>query len=374
MNGLILFVAIIFFLWLGRSILIPLLVATFLWYLINATSAYFRKIMPYNSDENRKRRPILSRSFDWVSNILSTLILCALLYFFVTQIQPMFKELIGAMPLIQHKLIVFGNYLSESLGIHFDASMIPNIANIATNIGASAANLVTSAGMILIYMLFMFIEQSTFNKKFAVLFPNKTQSKKMRYILDSIDNNMKKYLFMKTLLSGITGILSYFWLQMIGVEFAGIWAFIVFITSYIPTIGAIVACGLPIIFSLITAPSLQQPILTAIGLIGLQIIFGNILEPKFTGKTLNLSTLAILINLVFWGMIWGIAGMFFSVPLLVATFIITAQFDSTRWIAILLSADGKIIVQILNPISVLYQKSGLFPYFPGQKNLLNSLL
>lgn len=342
MNGLILFVAIIFFLWLGRSILIPLLVATFLWYLINATSAYFRKIMPYNSEENRKHRPILSRSFDWVSNILSTLILCGLLYFFATQIQPMFKELIGAMPLIQHKLIVFGNYLSESLGIHFDASMIPNIANIATNIGASAANLVTSAGMILIYMLFMFIEQSTFNKKFAVLFPNKTQSKKMRYILDSIDNNMKKYLFMKTLLSGITGILSYFWLQMIGVEFAGIWAFIVFITSYIPTIGAIVACGLPIIFSLITAPSLHQPILTAIGLIGLQIIFGNILEPKFTGKTLNLSTLAILINLVFWGMIWGIAGMFFSVPLLVATFIITAQFDSTRWIAVLLSADGKI--------------------------------
>ena len=77
---------------------------------------------------------------------------------------------------------------------------------------------------------------------------------------------MKKYLFMKTLISGITGVLSYFWLQMIGVEFAGIWAFIVFITSYIPTIGAIVACALPILYSLITAPSLHQPILTAIGL------------------------------------------------------------------------------------------------------------
>ena len=272
----------------------------------------------------------------------ATLIFCAVIYFFITQIQPMFKELVNALPAIQHSLINFGKYLSESLGIRFDASMLPNIANIATNIGSSAANLVTSAGMIIIYMLFIFIEQSTFNKKFSVLFPNRTQSKKMRYILESIDTNMKKYLFMKTLLSGITGILSYFWLQMIGVEFAGIWAFVVFITSYIPTIGAIVACALPILYSLITAPSLHQPILTAIGLIGLQIIFGNILEPKLTGKTLNLSTLAILINLVFWGMIWGIAGMFFSVPLLVATFIITAQFDSTRWIAILLSADGKI--------------------------------
>lgn len=342
MNGLILFTALIFFLWLGRSIIIPLLVATFLWYLINATASYCRLILPYNSGSTRKSRPLLARSFDWASNIIAVLIMCGVMYLFVTQIQPMFKELIIALPALQHKLIVFGNYMSESLGMRFDASMLPNIANIATNIGASAANLLTSTGMILVYILFMFIEQSTFNKKFAALFPNKTQSKKMRYIIDSIDENMKKYLFMKTLLSGITGILSYFWLEMLGVHFAGVWAFIVFITSYIPTIGAIVACALPILYTLITAPSLHQPVFTAIGLIGLQILFGNILEPKFTGKTLNLSTLAILINLVFWGMIWGIAGMFFSVPLLVATFIITAQFDSTRWIAILLSADGKI--------------------------------
>ena len=254
----------------------------------------------------------------------------------------MFRELVAALPGLQHKFVQFTDYLTRSVGLRFDASMLPNIANIATNIGASVAGIVTSTGMILVYMIFLFVEQSTFNKKFAALFPNKTKYKKVRYIVDSIDENMKKYLFMKTVLSGITGILSYFWLQMIGVEFAGIWAFIVFITSYIPTIGAIVACALPILYSLITAPSLQQPILTAVGLIALQVIFGNILEPKFTGKTLNLSTLAILINLVFWGMIWGIAGMFFSVPLLVAIFIITAQFDSTRWIAVLLSADGKI--------------------------------
>ena len=99
---------------------------------------------------------------------------------------------------------------------------------------------------------------------------------------------------------------------------------------------------MPILFAILMGMTLNEVILVSLGLIGLQILFGNIIEPKLTGKTLNLSTLAILINLVFWGLIWGVAGMFFSVPLLVATFIITAQFDSTRWIAILLSADGKI--------------------------------
>ena len=342
MNGIILFAGLVLFLWLGRSILIPLLVATFLWYLINATATYIRKLFPFNSDNARQARPAVARTFDWTSNILSVMAMCGLLYLFATQIQPMFRELMMAMPVLQHKLVIFGNYLSDSLGLRFDASMLPNITNIAAKIGASVAGLVTSTGMIFVYMLFLFIEQSTFNKKFSALFPNKTKYKKVRYIIDSIDDNMKKYLFMKTLISGVTGVLSYFWLQMIGVEFAGIWAFIVFITSYIPTIGAIVACALPILYSLITAPSLHQPILTAVGLVGLQILFGNILEPKLTGYTLNLSTLAILINLVFWGMIWGIAGMFFSVPLLVAIFITTAQFDSTRWIAVLLSADGKI--------------------------------
>ncbi len=340
-NGLVLFIGLMFILWMGRSIFIPLLVATFLWYLINAISAYYRKALPFQKACDGKC-PVPSRLFDWISNILAAATIGGAIYLFITQIRPMSVELVAALPEMQNRIITLGQYLSNTLGLEFDSSLIPNISHIATSVGMSAASIATTIGMIVIYMLFMFVEQSTFNRKFASMFPNKRQSKKMRYIISSIDDNMKKYLFVKTFISAVTGVLSYIWLRSLGLEFAGVWAFIVFITSYIPTIGAIVACGLPILYSLISAPTLQQPILVACGLIGLQIIFGNILEPKLTGKTLNLSTLAILINLVFWGMIWGIAGMFFSVPLLVATFIITAQFDSTRWIAVLLSADGTI--------------------------------
>jgi predicted PurR-regulated permease PerM len=304
---------------------------------MNAISEYYRRALPYQESTNYKKK-----LFDWIAHIATLATVCLVGYVFVTQIRPMFSELLAALPALQSKLTEFGTYLSKSVGLTFDANMIPNITKIAANIGTSIAGIAASFGMVLVYMIFMFVEQSTFNKKFNAMFPSRRQYKKMRYILDSIDTNMKKYLFVKTTISAITGLLSFVWLQLIGVEFAGIWAFIVFITSYIPTIGAFIACSLPIIYSLVTAPSLQQPILTAIGLIGLQIVFGNILEPKLTGKTLNLSTLAILINLVFWGMIWGIAGMFFSVPMLVAIYIICAQFDSTRWISVLLSADGNI--------------------------------
>ena len=337
MNKIIIFISSIFLLWFGRSIFIPLLIATFLWYLMNAISEYYRRTLP--TSETHKIR---NRIFDWTANIATATTVFVVGYLFTTQIRPMFTELLNALPALQTKLSEFGAYLSNSLGLKFDNNMIPNITKIAANIGSSIAGIAASFGMVLVYMIFMFVEQSTFNKKFSAMFPGRRQYKKVRYILDSIDTNMKKYLFVKTTISGITGVVSYFWMQAIGLEFAGVWAFIVFITSYIPTIGAIVACALPIIYSLVTAPSLQQPILTAIGLIGLQILFGNIIEPKLTGKTLNLSTLAILINLVFWGMIWGVAGMFFSVPMLVALYVTCAQFDSTRWVAVLLSADGRI--------------------------------
>lgn len=207
-NGLILFVGIIFLLWLGRSIFIPLLVATFMWYLINAISAYYRKVFPFNKTRD-DRYPIPTRIFDWTSGILAAATIGGAIYLFITQIRPMSEELIAALPAMQSKILTLGEYLSAKIGVKFDASLIPNISKVAANVGISAASIATTIGMIIVYMLFMFVEQSTFNRKFASMFPNKRQSKKMRYIISSIDTNMKKYLFVKTFISAVTGVLSY---------------------------------------------------------------------------------------------------------------------------------------------------------------------
>lgn len=333
MNKLILFIGMTFILWIGSSLFIPILIAAFFWYLINAISAYYRKAMP-NHDG--------SIIFNLISKVLAIITFVLVIYLFITQIQPMFSELFMNLPEIQNKLNLMAGYLSSTVGFSVSSINLLSISSVINSVSLSAAGFAATASMVLVYILFMFIEQSTFKKKFDALFTNKKQYKKTSYILQSIDENMKKYMFMKTFISGTTALLSYFWLTYLGIEFAGVWAFIIFVMNYIPTFGAIVACGLPIVYSLITADGMNIPILVASGLITLQILLGNLLEPKLTGKTLNLSTLAILINLVFWGMMWGPAGMFFSVPILVATFIITAQFDTTRPIAILLSANGEI--------------------------------
>jgi predicted PurR-regulated permease PerM len=337
MHAMIFFLLLIGFLWIGRSIFIPFLIALFLWYMINVIADYFRLLLPY-----RKQKSFVGKLFDWTSRILSIGAIGLVISVFATHIHPMFAQLQNALPVLQAKLTAAIEYLSTSFGVSLDTHILPNFAQIAATIGASAASIVASVGMILIYILFLFVEQGTFGNKMKNLFANKRQSKKYAYIIESVDKNMKRYLFMKTIISGMTGLTAYIWLRAIGLEFAGAWAFLMFIMNYIPTIGSIIACALPIMFALAVGPSIHLAILTAAGLIGLEILFGNILDPKLTGKTLNLSTLAILINLVFWGMIWGFVGMFLSVPLLMIIFIITAQFDSTRPIAVLLSARGNI--------------------------------
>ena len=336
MHAMIFFLLLLGFLWLGRSIFIPFLVALFLWYMINVIASGFRQFFPYHG-----KSVFLERVLDWIARLMSIGTIGFIIYLFATHIKPMFTQLQIALPVLQDKLLTVIDYMSGSLGMSMDTNLLPNFAKMAASVGASAAGIAASIGMILIYILFLFIEQDTFGKKIKNLFANKRQSKKYAYIIESVDKNMKRYLFMKTIISGLTGLFAYVWLRAIGLEFAGAWAFIMFIMNYIPTIGSIVACALPVLFALAIGP-INLALLTAAGLIGLEVLFGNILDPKLTGKTLNLSTRAILLNLVFWGMIWGVVGMFLSVPLLMIIFIIAAQFDSTRPLAVLLSANGNI--------------------------------
>ena len=100
---------------------------------------------------------------------------------------------------------------------------------------------------------------------------------------------------------------------------------------------------LPSLLALVQFDSLT-PVLLIVGSLGfVQFILGNVLEPAVMGKSLNLSALVILLSLSFWGMVWGVAGMFLAVPMLVSTAIIFSNIEETKWIAVLMSADGQLM-------------------------------
>ena len=329
---------IVAILYIGRAIILPFLIALFLWYLLNSIATYYRKALPC-----RENCPPAK---DWAMGALSwagaAATFIGFVWFFITRIRPAIGGFMAQIPQIQERIYAMKGFVSDTIGIEIGMHMVPDTAAIVSAITSSTAQIMTAMGLVFIYAFFMLIEQSTFPKKLARLFPTKRDLEKTRVIIKAIDDNMKRYMFMKTALSALNATLSYLFMICVGFEFAFVWAFIIFVLNYIPTFGTIVSLALPVMFAFIVGHEPYQILVLAAGLMVVQGFVGNILDPKLIGRTLNMSMLAIIINLVFWGILWGPVGMFFSVPILAAIYVSTAQFDKTRWIAILLSANGEI--------------------------------
>jgi predicted PurR-regulated permease PerM len=135
--------------------------------------------------------------------------------------------------------------------------------------------------------------------------------------------------------------LTYATLLIIGLENALFWSFLIFFLNYIPTIGSLAAVILTTAVALVQFPTLG-PVLAVFGGVSVwQFVIGNFVQPRMTGDSLNLSAVVVLLALAIWGLVWGIVGAFLAAPLTVMIMIVLAQFPTTRWIAILLSADGK---------------------------------
>ena len=111
--------------------------------------------------------------------------------------------------------------------------------------------------------------------------------------------------------------------------------------SYIPTIGSVAAVVLTTAVALVQFPTIGPVVSVAVGVSTWQFIIGNFVQPRMTSESLNLSAVVVLLALTIWGGMWGIVGAFLAAPMTVMIMIVLAQFPSTRWIAILLSADGK---------------------------------
>jgi AI-2 transport protein TqsA len=136
---------------------------------------------------------------------------------------------------------------------------------------------------------------------------------------------------------------SYVILVLVGVDFAALWSLLIFFLNFIPNIGSALGVLFPALLTLIQFDTLTPFLIVAAGLGTAQFIIGNIIEPAYMGKSLNLSSFMILLSLSFWGAVWGLPGMFLSVPLMVVMAIACAHFVGLRWIAVMLSADGRLL-------------------------------
>lgn len=195
----------------------------------------------------------------------------------------------------------------------------------------------TTTVIVLIITAFMLIEKRDFSIKVSHAF---NSPKRVSGVFTSITSRISKYLVLHTLISLATGISVWLVLSLIKIEFAATWGFITFVLNYIPTIGSIIASIPPILIALVQyAPETFWPaILTALALLTIQMIFGNIIEPRLMGDHLNLSPVAVLISLLFWGWLWGPAGALLATPITAAIKIICDNIEPLRPIGVLLGS------------------------------------
>jgi predicted PurR-regulated permease PerM len=256
-------------------------------------------------------------------------------------------QVIEAIPAYQQKVTLIFHTIFANLQIPEPTSLEQTLSkvDVASLISTSATtllSLVNNAGLIIFYLLLLLFEYGTFKGKIniAILDPNRRQS--FINTMQQIDKDIRSYLVLKSILGIITGIIGYIILKIFGVDFALFWGLLLFLLYYIPTIGPLIAMAFPICLSLVQFDTIYPFLGVTIGLISLQILVGNIIEIKLMGRSINLSSLVIMISLVLWGSIWGIIGMFLSVPIMVTINVILSKFEETRWISVMLSEKGEL--------------------------------
>lgn len=325
-----------YILWVGKSIFIPFVVALAIGYIIIALVEWIQNLSFRGSHFPKP-----------VAYMFALLILGALFTVFLNMLIVNVTALVQMAPEYQQKFIHFSKKIIDLLPMTKDVNFSRLFEGIdfvswGSSILFMLTDFASSFGLILIYIIFILIEHTHLNDKIFALFKEEKSRDTTLRILTRVSRQIQSYVRIKTLISFITAFLCWAVLEYIGVDFAVFWAFLIFVLNYIPTIGSIVATIFPCLQALIQFDSLIPFVEVTVILISIHFVVGNLIEARAMGRSFNLSGIVILLSLATFGALWGIVGMFLSIPIMVIATIVFANFETTRPLAILLSQDGNI--------------------------------
>lgn len=183
-------------------------------------------------------------------------------------------------------------------------------------------------------LVLLLLEVTQYRHKVQKAFSNSTGDR----LIDAVGNTsekLRRYLWVMTLTSFLTGILTIVWCFIVGVDLVFVWGLIAFVLNYIPTIGSIIAVIPPTLVALLFN-GVGRGIATLIGLAVIQVVMGNFVDPRVQGKSLQLSSFVALFSIAFWGWVWGIPGAILGVPMTISIILFCQEFKLTQGVAILL--------------------------------------
>lgn len=237
--------------------------------------------------------------------------------------------------------------LDVATGLHLPVSAddlgemvrLSSVVEVALSWVGTALTITQDLLLTLLYLIFLLSGGPGFAAKMARAFPEHVASK-LAGATRKIESQIQSYLRTKTLLSLLQGAVATGVLLAFGVNFAVLFGILTFFFNYIPNIGALIAVVAPGIVVALQFGSLGKALLVVVILVVLHNVIGNLLEPKMLGASLDLSPLAVLLSLIFWGWLWGVWGMIISVPLLSIMKIVCENIDELKPVAVLMGGKA----------------------------------
>lgn len=332
--AVILVIAVGWLLLVGRQILLPIVTAIISVYVMLTASAAMGRL------------PVLNRAPEILLRflVLAAFTLCILGLSIV--ISATVRDIIAALPRYQANI----DAMLQALAARFDMeaqTLWEEIRAVTLDrmdlqqILLAVLGGFTSVGitvfLVVIYAGFLMGERGTFPRKVAAALRDESSAEKALRVVTDINTQISQYLAVKTLINAILGVISYGILWLLDVDFALFWAITIALLNYIPYVGSYVGVAFPVLLSLGQFASIQTTLILLALLVAAQTYVGNVLEPRWIGRHLNMSPFVVLVALAVWGALWGIPGAILAIPMTSILIIVTGSFESTRFVAVLLS-------------------------------------
>ena len=268
--------------------------------------------------------------------------------------------IIAEFPKYETRFMSIYQLIADNLGIEIDntKSLFQNLwtslkvreytQKFAVSLSSGVISFSKTICLISIMTAFILLEMRLTKRKMHYAF--KDNREKITRISNQIINQTMRYISIKFFISLATGIVCGIVSLIIGLDFPVVWGFLAFIMNFIPIFGSVISVGLTTVFSLIQFyPSWGKTLFVLIFMTSVNMVLGNIIEPRIEGKNLGISPVIILISLSLWGYIWGFTGMLLAVPLMVIIKIVCENIDYLKGLAILIGNDPRQQAQNQNP-------------------------
>ena len=291
--------------------------------------------------------PLVQRMVRWrIPRVLAILLLITIIIIamalLVTYLGTSLNELARTLPQYRSKLVIPLQQMEPWLqraGIEVSVEELlkyidPNAAmTLVTALLAQLSSAMTSIFLLLLTVVFMLAEVPQLPVKLQQMMVRPVEG--MGAIQRALDS-VSRYLVLKTAISIVTGLVAWAMLAVLDVRFAVVWGLLAFALNYIPHIGSVLA-AIPPITQVLVFSGFYDALVVLAGYLIINLVFGNILEPRMMGRGLGLSTLVVFLSLIFWGWLLGPVGMLLSVPLTIIVKIGLEQTAGGQTIAVLLS-------------------------------------